>query len=162
MKRAYLKITTWVGSLSNAQHYYGRIVFALKEHRDIDVNHKLTIKEAINLNKSDNFRFIPNNNNYKAGEVTDRFMDESKLKREAIKTFKKEVMPKGFEILMLGDNCCIDPEEMLVGPKSVMEKSNELNDRFNALNGWECKDEDEKIVDHICKQWDKVSGQNFY
>lgn len=152
-KIAYLDIRTWVGTyyVWYAQHYYGHIEFGNKK---VELYTKLTAEEAEKMNKKDS-SLLPAAQ-YKEGEQTSRFTDKNLLIVEAIKEFAKN--SHGYEILIEGESAVCDPQRMLVGPEEMMEKANSIWEEFESFDGWNCRKEQEPLVEEICKRWEEVVG----
>lgn len=155
MKTAFLTILTWKGtSAFGATHYYGRIRFGKES---IEVEFILTKNEATKMNMD---RDADIYGRYHAGEESTAFTNEKKLIKEAIKLFKKD--PHGYDVLLKGNHCTVDPQEIIAGPKDVMVKANIIYEAFESYNGWGCKEGDNKKVQAICDKWDIVLGGKFW
>jgi hypothetical protein len=155
MKKAYLHIITWVGTIvMYADHYYGSIRFGDER---VEVRYKLTVADAKRFNRAESGAIGPRTiRKYNPGDESTRFSDRNKLIKEAIKLFKKD--DHGYEILIEGDNSICDPQKILVGPNKIKAEANALCDEFDHYCGWDCRSEDECRVDDICKKWESIVG----
>lgn len=159
MKTAHLVILTWKDSIAafGAVHYYGKIRFG-KDSKDlVDVEFILTKDDATKMNMD---RDADIYGRYHAGESSDAFTDKKKLIKEAIKLFKKD--SHGYDILLEGDHCIVDPQKIIYGPKDVMIRANIIYEEFENYDGWGCNEEDEPKVREICDNWDEVLGGKFW
>ncbi len=148
MKKAYLQITTWKGTLVwYAAHYYGCLRFGDER---VDLQDKLTEAGAKRFNKAERDSLYK----YKAGDETDRFSDEEKLIKSAIELFKKD--DHGYEILLKGDNSYCDPKKVLAGSPEIMVEANKLFDQYEENGGWDCINKQK--IERICEQWDLLVG----
>lgn len=122
----YLTLTTWTESscVAWAEHWYGRLHQRLPKQCDstCDVTHKLTRKEARHLNEGD-----PTAPPYKTGDESGRFFDRQSVIDAALAQWK-EHWPDA-DILILGEQSCLDPQEVLAGPEP-------LKSDINAIVEW--------------------------
>lgn len=160
MRTAYIIITTWVGTVANGIHFYGKIKAPGVD--DIEIRYKISTSDAKLMNRAEAWRGTRFKTKYVAGEESGAFLTEPKLIEAAVKLFNDSLKPQGYELLLKGDNTYLDPREMLIGPPDVMEKANKLHQRYEDLKGWECRPDEEPEIERICRQWDAVTGQNLY
>ena len=159
---AYLKITTWLGTIAMGTHHYGRIFYEWKPDRravitltdkpkyrlELPVEHTLKTAAEVKAASDEDYQ-------YEKGDVTSRFEDRDTVIASAIELFEKEFMPRGAEYLIEGDHGNYEPQRVVVGkdPK-VVAKINELTQQARENNYWE---DDEKKMKAICGKWSAIA-----
>jgi hypothetical protein len=151
-KSAFLDITsfTYIGSIG-AEHYYGKIIFTDKSIERFDLQHPLTQKEAIHLNKKDGD--IKIFHRYKRGELSDRFETENDVINYGIKLFKEKYSDY---ILILGNNCARSAVPLIYWPNKLNKlavKINKLADKWEKIGGYEGND---KLAGKIDNEWNNL------
>ena len=144
----YLEITSWAGISLGAIHYYGKLK---QSHnlclKSIEIQKKVTQKEADYINKKDRFA------NYKAGYLTDRMDSKQEVIDLAIKLCKKQY-PQ-FKVIVIGKSYIVQPQKVIFGPINFKTKTNYL---YKELR--KCYDEEgpdirgNKRVKEICEIWE--------
>jgi hypothetical protein len=112
---AQLSILDW-GCALGGRHFSGNLLYNKdKDYISIKVRHKLTQKEATELNK------IDGNTTYEAGDESDRYNTKEQIIIDAFKLLVKE---EGRGIMLNGYGY---PDEILAWSKEVDSIVNELN-----------------------------------
>ncbi len=140
---AFLEILTWVGCFGH--HYYGTLKFRKKR---FNVTYKLTSKQVKILMDGEKHPYFFE---YKAGEMSERFLDIDLLIRRAKRTWKKE-LPNA-KVLLEGNSGVVDPQ------KCIGAVDNELKKKLNKL--WSAAKEidywaDEEKMQIIHDKWSKL------
>lgn len=117
MKIAYLNVTSWVGRLAYAEHFYGRLTY---ERQDEEVLHTITAEEAERLNGDK----LCDERDYEEGSECSRFFTHEGVVKAALEQWQTH-WPDA-EVLLLGEPCVLDPTEVLAGPDSFMTEGNEI------------------------------------
>jgi len=129
----------WAASL-NGEHYTGKIVGddINGKYQRYEVQHALSAKEALSLNKKDEGRGMFGNM-YKPGDMSDKFWTEQQLYRAAIRVYR-QYFPDAIA-LITGSFCIADPQYVLDGPLVFKKKTNKLRDELLAIGGYEGNDD---------------------
>ena len=152
-KMIHLEVSTWMGTSSDASHYYGRLVGNdhVNEYTAIELKRKCTKKDAIEENKKEvgfsAFRIRP-------GSLTTGFGSIGALRRAAIKCWK-EYFPQG-KILIEGSATIAEPQRVIDGPKKIKDTINRLTKRSEESGGW---DVNEDKMEKICDKWTAIVGK---
>lgn len=151
-KVVYCKISSWVGRVFGAEHYYvdlqrGRYPDRVEEK----VYHKLTQSEADRLNR----RRIQDPEypepTWEAGEEVGYFFSKERAVRGAVAAYKAKF--PGAVILVEGDIGTYEPQLILDGPSETMEAINKLVERAEAIDWWE---DDEEAMQIINDEWKEI------
>lgn len=142
----YLRVSSWVGIGIGATHVYGKLSHG---NRTIDLERKLTHKEATELTEKD----FPNKDTrgwlfYKPGTLTTRFDSRAQLIRVAKQVMKKEF--PNCTVMLEGD--WGNPSRAIVGPDWFVKEANKLYRKADRL-GFYNKRSNKHIMDEIYKQW---------
>jgi hypothetical protein len=152
LKVVYCTLSSWVGRVQGAEHYY----VDLKRGRYLDrveekVYHNLTLSEAERLNrraKQDQKYPEPQ---WQAGEEVGYFFDRERAVRGAVTAYRK-LFP-GATILVEGDIGTYEPQPILDGPPQVMREINGLVAAAEEIDWWE---EDEEAMRAISDAWKAI------
>lgn len=145
----YCHITTYKETLSYAEHWYANLVCGYRESNKrglparIELKQTLTESGAARMNRREG-------GDWKAGEETNKFFDEERLKKEAILKYK--LLLPGATILVDGRHGVCDPQPILDGPEEIMTTANRFTRRANEVGWWEG---DEDAMQVICDEWDE-------
>jgi hypothetical protein len=126
--RYYLSIRTWEGIAPDAKHYYGRVDW----------------RDGAGTRLEDDITTPSGRMGYLA---------EDTLRRAAMKWFKARDNKHPDDLFIVGSISTLDPREMLAGPAELKKKANVLWEQFEALNGWECRKDQEPDVKKVCDAW---------
>jgi hypothetical protein len=155
LRVVYLEITSWVGTYAfGASHYYGTLKksvpksekypFYLETH---DLEHKLTKREAAEMNKNSMFDY-----NWRAGGLYHGFSSKEAVIKQGIEEWKK-YFPDA-DILVLGSYGTADPQLILEGPKDLMDFVNPLAEEAERIGGYEGdKVRMEELFQKFYKYW---------
>jgi hypothetical protein len=155
---AYLDVTCWAAS-AGGEHYTGAIKLdkgnGMATH---EVEHPLTAKEALYLNKKDRTSYC----HHRPGELSPRYKTEEQLCRHAVKLFLskyKGILIKGFygRASATPIICCSR------GLEKKMERLNELAMEWEHIGGYDegYDDQASKIDDEwnkICREIRQMDG----
>ncbi len=122
----HLNIMTWWGIAPGAIHYFGNI-------------------EA-NYRSKEDFPTV------KLDGGHDLYSEEAVI-AEARKYFKKHI--KRGDILLKGNHCSCDPQEVLIGPREFKKVGNALHFLAEEIGGWES----ERQMKPISKAWDELCDE---
>ena len=143
----YLRMATWVdSSVAYAEHYYGRLACGDNRKTDVEVKHPLSAAEAERLNDTDGYTMHP----YKAGELSARFFSREQLVTAA-KACYRECFPSAI-LLIDGDSCVYDPQEVLDGPPDLVSRMNRIWQECEKLDFWEIAGNSER-VNELFAEW---------
>jgi hypothetical protein len=148
---AFLDITSYVdiGSIG-AEHYYGKVKFPRELNiENIDIQHPLSAKEALYLNKKCG---VTEYSRYRAGELSNKFETKDELIRFSAKWFKTNYP----ENLLCLDNC----KHLIYWPKSLdsfAEKVNNVANEYEKLTwlrkGYYFVCSDENLEHKLSREW---------
>jgi hypothetical protein len=143
----YCEIMTYIGTaVSWAEHWYANLVCdrgkGLYAART-ELKQTLTESGAARMNRREG-------GDWEAGERTNKFFSEERLKEVAIVKYK--LLFPGATILVDGRNGVCDPQPILDGPAEIMETANWFVERANEVGWWEG---DEDAMEVICDEWDE-------
>lgn len=155
-KTAYIKITTWVGRLSYASHFYCHIGFAGGEP-DVEVRRNLTVEEARAINKSEKRKGRPDFQ-YKAGNSSGVYLTRSAALKEAARYFKKHLVPKGFTNLVDGNSYTLQPQPVVSAIKKFVPHKAAVNKLYRQAEKNDFWEGDEAVMEHIIRNWEIVMG----
>jgi len=148
----FLEITSWAFSLGG-EHFTGRIVgYRDGKYSDFDavqVQHKLTAKEAKALNKKDGARGF---SLHKPGHESDRFETPDQLRRSAIAIYKRE-FPHA-KALMEGRGAVANAQRCIDGPQDFMEAVNLIVEQQKACGGYE---RNPRKMDALLRKFDALT-----
>lgn len=147
MKTAHLTITTYGGVVPGASHYRGRLRIGKEE---IDVEYKLTVKTAKQLNIEDR-RAGRTDYTYKPGQMACRFFDEESVIKATVE-YVQQNHPE-IEVLFQGSRSILDPQPVLMGPEPIKTELNKLVAEAEAIDYWE---EDEEKMQDIADRWEAL------
>ncbi len=155
----YLDITSFSGVSIGAEHYYGKLVCSGDEYKTIELEKKLTSRQAKELNKKDGYGSV-----FRADSLTGRFDTEQEIISLAIVEYKKH-FPEA-KILLLGDSASAEAKKVLDAPsKELQEKCNALFNEQKKI-GWinrggffyRTEEGEEKAWD-LYKQWNRLISE---
>jgi hypothetical protein len=147
-KVVYCQITSWVGRVEGAEHYYVELVQRCGDEKTL--HHSLTLSEAERLNRRNpDKRWLP-------GEDIRYFFDINRAVRAAVAGYK--TMFPGAIILVEGASSSFEPQPILDGPKEVMAAINKLVEQAEDIDWWE---EDEKAMRVISEKWKTIWTPEF-
>lgn len=156
LKLAYLRITTWVGTVACGQHYYGEIE-ADDLDKEIDVELVCTESDARKLNVDEEWA---HDFKCKGGDTSIRYFDKDRLVSDAVRLFLTHPNLKDFDLLLLGNKYVADPMKPLACTDSRLKARLEgIFDRFKYLGGFDCKVEDEREANRLYRRWRKLLGR---
>lgn len=148
----FLEVSDMIGSIG-AEHYYGKLVwYEGRERHEQHVEHAMTQREAIYLNKKDTSR---GSGMYKPGDMTRRFDTPADVIAAALQCWSflvKTVKPR---LLVLGSNCAIEPKIPLAGEVRLMAQAASLAER--ALDCRGCRNMDDPEYDRLTELWDEFT-----
>lgn len=141
----YAHIKTYRGISIGATHWMGRL--KAEDCEAIELTRKLTAQEAERLNEKDGWAM------YKAGDETNRFLSQVGVRTEAIRVFGQS-FPLAV-LLIEGNNWCMDPQHVLIGPPEIQEKLNALVEQAQMIGFWDYV-ERESTMQEIAGKWDAI------
>ena len=147
-----LEITSWVGTIAfGAIHYYGKLcggnIGGNFTRTRVEVKRKITAEEAKELNGEEKYVY------YEKGDMTDRLKSPEDVRHTAKRMWKK-LFPKAI-ILLEGSSGVVGPQVVLVAPRGVKERLNDLYDESERWGDWDKLDDTGKAaVVKIEKRWD--------
>jgi len=156
MKTVYCKISSWVGRVYGAEHYYADLRQRKweggegKTHEE-KVWHNLTPSEADRLNRRVEQDPEYPEPKWEAGEEVGYFFSRERAVAGAVAVYK-ELFP-GAVILVEGDIGTYEPQTILDGPPEAMEALNGLVAAAEEIDWWE---EDEKAMRAIQDAWKAI------
>ena len=143
---AFLNLTSFMGALPGASHWYANIWFN-KER--IEVAHELSKREAALMNKSDG-KDVKGDYIWSPGDSISRY----RSKEDAIRVAKekwREIAPEA-KALIEGESYVAEPQPILDGlPAEIMDELNILYQQCESL-GWYDEGNDAE-VEMIYKTW---------
>lgn len=142
----YCEIMTYIGTaVSWAEHWYANLMPDCKGCLSMRTELKQTLTEsgAARMNRREG-------GDWEAGEKTNRFFSEGRLKEVAI--MKYNLLFPGATILVDGRYGVCDPQPILDGPEEIMRTANLLVAEANDAGWWEG---DEDTMEEICDRWDE-------
>jgi len=152
MNVVYLEILSFRGYCPGATHYYGNLFCSYREEGvKRKLFYRLSRKQAATFNKYNRSVY----GKYKKGDLSERFFDEKDLIKEARKTLKKEF--KDADLLIFGSSSVIDPQEILVGPRNLKTKANQIWRKTEKIS-WE---ENEKEMRKLSREWENLLGLKY-
>jgi hypothetical protein len=161
MKVVYCKISSWVGRVQSAEHYYvdlscGR--YSDSDRVDRVVRHNLTQSEADRLNRRDGIsrKELDIQTAWEAGEEVGYFFSRERAVRGAIAAYK-ELSPDAI-LLVEGNISTYEPQLILDGPPEARKALNELYERAEANDWWEG---DEEAMQAIMDDWREILVPEF-
>ena len=149
----YLDITSWQGMSIGAEHFYGALIHSGDTYQKIEVEGKMTSKQAKALSKKDDFP-------YRAGSRTTRFETREEV-IEAAKIVFAEKFP-GIEFLVVGNAAACDPKLVVVGPEEKKEKANLIFEEYKKIPwihkyGFLKMSPDDEIKSYeLFEQWESI------
>lgn len=164
----FLYITTWMGTSIGAQHYYGKMKYKVFDGGfDEDLSIRLTQRAAIEHNKGLRRLGRPSSEFVKAGELTTNFMDKETVRETGIACFKKGklrdhwdekfiTIPSTVKFLVEGDHGLAQPQRILACKPGLESAMDQLNELFDAGNGWDWDHDSHKRLDKISSDWYRV------
>ena len=155
MKVVYCKISSWVGTVTGAEHYSAD----LRQREEGDgwktikkkVWHTLTQSEADRLNRRTIQDSLHPDPTWEVGEEVGYFFSRERAVKGAVAVYK-ELFP-GAIILVEGDIGTYQPQYILDGPAEAMEAINRLYKCVEEIDGWEG---DEVEMKAICEEWKAI------
>jgi hypothetical protein len=143
---AFLNLTSFVGAIPGASHWYATLCFNKERN---EVAHELSQREAALMNKSDGKNaddgFI-----WSPGDIASRY----RSKEDAVRVAKekwREIAPEA-KALMLGDIYVGEPQPIIAGlPVEIMEELNALFNKCESLGWWDEGNDAE--VEKIYEEW---------
>lgn len=143
---AFLSLTSFMGVVSGASHWYASIWFNKEK---FEVAHELSTREAALMNKSDG-KDIDGGFIWSPGDRISRY----RSKEDAIKVAKetwREIAPEA-KVLIEGESYVAEPQPILDGlPVEIMDELNALFNKCESL-GWYDEGNDAE-VEKIHKTW---------
>lgn len=146
-----LSVINWAFSLGG-EHFSGKLSgYVNGEYHTHQLEHPLTTKEALALNKKDEIshRF----SRYKKGMLSDRFNTRAELERVAIKEYKR-VYPDA--VALFGSFGVAGAMRCLDGPKAFKKRMNELYAERKKIGGYERSPERAAEIDH--EAWEMIKA----
>lgn len=128
-----------------AEHWYANLVCGC-EKGDLttkELKQTLTESGAARMNRREG-------GDWKAGEKTNKFFTEERLKQEAIVKYK--LLFPSATILVDGRYGVCDPQPVLDGSEEVMATANRFVQRAHEVGWWEGGGAAMQV---ICDEWDK-------
>jgi hypothetical protein len=156
MAVVHLDVSSWRGISIGAVHWYVSVKYNNPTERygltTLELERPLTADEAKRMNKEARERGYMSNM-YEAGGMTEGFNTEAEAIAAGIKYFKdnfKGILYDSGYASHSGWKKIIayDPEF-----EELALRMNKLADRFQALNGYECKKKDTSLVERIDARW---------
>jgi hypothetical protein len=150
----YLKVHTYVGSATVywAKHWQGTL-FCGEDREGIPVTYNMTQGDADKSNKDDGpYGCGGAMGAYKAGEESTRFLSREVL-IAAVEACWQSHYPQA-KVLIEGENCVIEPQAVLIGPKEIKDRINVLYAECEALGWWE--DDHDAEVDQRVDEWMRI------
>ena len=145
----YCEISTYIGtSVAWAEHWYGTLVvggagWSKKGLPDrLELKQTLTGTGAARMNRREG-------GDWEAGEETNKFFDEDRVKSVAIEKYK--LLFPGATILVDGRHSVCDPQPLLDGPIDTVQTADLFVAEANDVGRWEG---DEDAMREICDRWD--------
>ena len=139
----YLSVTSYVGILGWAQHYYGTLRCKDKEFH---LQHIMTAAEAEAANYKQTY------NGWEEGSETSAFPTEEAVRKEAIRVWRGKLLPGA--ILVVGSHASCGPMEVLDGPSPLKEQLMKLYDEAEKIGWWDGRNE--KRMDELCSEWENL------
>lgn len=143
---AFLSLTSFMGAVPGASHWYANIWFNKEK---VEVAHELSTREAALMNKSDGKDF-EGDFIWSPGDTVSRY----RSKEDAIKVAKetwREIAPEA-KVLIEGESYVAEPQPILGGlPVEIMDELNTLYQQCESL-GWYDEGNDAE-VEMIYKTW---------
>lgn len=126
-----LSVSSWVGTLAHARHYYGTLQD--DGNKDITVERKLSIKEQRALNKEDG---VPEDHVWD-DRTSSRFNSKAALYKVA-RAMAKEKFGKNVVVFITLPYTSweLNPSEMLLGPEPLRTKANRAWRDFEKRGGF--------------------------
>jgi hypothetical protein len=121
----YLRITSWAGRVSGAEHWYGKLSGPHKHEHE--VQYTLTQAEADRLNVD--------GLDYAAGEESRRFCSKEALIEVALACWQQH-FPEA-RLLIEGNASTIEPQPVLAGPPDIAARINQLWRECEELGWWD-------------------------
>lgn len=151
----HLDITSWRGISIGAVHWYVSIIIdeGDKLTETIELTRPLTSAEAkaLNVERAARGYF----SRHKAGDKTTGFNTEEDAINTGIQYFKAHYTG----VLLDGDYACYSAwKKVIVYPNEfapLVKEMNDLADRFQKLNGYECDRKHAKLVERLDQRWAK-------
>lgn len=153
MKVVYCKISSWVGRVQSAEHYYADLKAGRYPAKRVEekVWHNLTQSEADRLNRRTMQDPRYPNPTWKVGEEVGYFFSRERAVEGAVAVYK-ELFP-GAVILVEGDIGTYEPQLILDGPPEAMKAINDLYEQAEEIGWWEG---DEKAMQVIADAWEAI------
>lgn len=137
----YCEISTYTETLSWAEHWYATLVHKLSNR--IELKQTLTKSGADRMNRREG-------GDWTAGEKTNKFFDEKRLKKTAILKYK--LLFPAATILVDGRHAICDPQPILDGPEEIKTTANLFVAEADRVGWWEGN---EDAMKEICDRWDE-------
>lgn len=155
----HLDVSTWQGISIGAVHYYVSVYYETPTERYglkiIELERPLSQDEAKRMNKEARERGYLSNM-YTAGDMTEGFDTEAQAVAAGIKYYKDNFVG----ILYDGGYATHSGWKKIIAYDPDLEelalRMNKLATEFQALNGYECKKKDEKLVERLDARWGKL------
>lgn len=152
----HLDVSTWAGISIGAVHWYCSIVVddGDTEVERLELERPLTAKEAATMNKEARAQGYLSKM-YSAGNKTRGFNTEEEAKAAGIKYFMSKYRGVLFDS---GHACWSAWKKAIHYPielHTLIQEMNALADKFQALNGYECKKDKMKMVERLDDRWRK-------
>ena len=142
---AFLGLTSFLGAVPGASHWYASIEF---NRESIDLDHVISVREAVAMNKSDN-RWS-RLSTWTPGDETSRYRSKEDAIRVAREKWR-EIAPDA-KILIEGSSSYAEPQPVLDGlPVEIMDELNALFQRCEDLGWWDDGRIDQ--VKKISEEW---------
>lgn len=141
-KIAVLKISSWIGTSFDAEHFYGKIhYYKNEEYEQIELLRKLTSSKEIKyLNKKEGWISF----DYKIGDEYRGFISSEQVRKTAIEYVKNNLV--SIEVLLEGDFGIGSVQKCIYAKdEKIKEKINKLYEKANKLNFYDNK-----------KNWNKM------
>lgn len=143
----FLELSNWTGISVGAVHWYAKLIIN-EPYESIEIKRPLSDREVKELNVAEEYV------SHFKGDLTHKFDTEQEAFDCGVKTFKD----KYTGVLFRGDSACRSPWiKIVVYPTEfsvLVDRMNEIADRFIALNGYEGNRQ--KVVERLDHKWGKL------
>lgn len=147
----WLSISSWVGISIGAIHVYGKLIWKDTEHRDLDLDHPMSGKDAAYYNKQMQARGY-HSLKRKPGDASKDFDTRESVVVSAKK--KAHELWRGDCLMILGDGGSASAHPVLMWPTrfaAQAARANALADEWTKINGYEGAHADR--ADEIDAEW---------
>lgn len=143
----HIQVSTFAGFDPDACHYFGELCWRDERGKSVrfELEHPISTKEAIVLNKSDRGPA------WKKGDNSNRFDSEKSILKFAMTEFEKR--SKSGDILCRGTPALAGPHEVLAGPSRFVREGNKLRKKAEKIDFYEKEPE---VMEKIYQQYVKL------